>query len=214
MTGIIYCLENTEMPDVVKIGQTTDIEQRLRQLDNTSVPVPFVCVLALEVENHVAAERLLHDAFGDHRVRKSREFFRVSAQRVIAAMRLTQGRDVTPKSDVVADEESGRALEDSRKRRQKFNFEMVGITPGTVLHFGPNEDAEDDSEPRFTATVQSRRRILFEGEETSLTAAASEIRGRLSLPQYWLSAANLWYVDGESLSDRRDRIEQGDQDDD
>ena len=129
-------------------------------------------------------------------------------------MRLTQGRDVTPQSDVLEDEESGRALEDSRKRRQKFNFEMVGITPGTVLHFGPNEDAEDDGEPRFIATVHSRRRILFEREETSLTAAASDIRGRLGLPQYWLSAANLWYVGGESLSDRRERLEQGDQDDD
>ena len=168
----------------------------------------------LEVENHIEAERLLHDAFGDHRVRKSREFFRVSAQRVIAAMRLTQGRDVTPQSDVLEDEESGRALEDSRKRRQKFNFEMVGITPGTVLHFGPSEGTEDDGEPRFIATVHSRRRILFEGEETSLTAAAAEIRGRLGLPQYWLSAANLWYVDGESLSDRRERMEQSDQDDD
>ena len=45
MPGIVYCLENPEMPDVVKIGCTTDIEQRLRQLDNTSVPVPFVCAL-------------------------------------------------------------------------------------------------------------------------------------------------------------------------
>ena len=121
---------------------------------------------------------------------------------------------MTPQSDVLEDEESGRALEDSRKRRQKFNFEMVGITAGTVLHFGPVKAPGDDGEPRFIATVHSRRRILFEGEETSLTAAAVDIRGRLGLPQYWLSAANLRYVGGESLSDRRERLEQGDQDDD
>ena len=214
MSGIIYCLENPEMPNVVKIGHTADIEGRLRQLDNTSVPVPFTCVLALEVENHIGAERLLHETFGDHRVRTNREFFRVSPQRVVAAMHLTGGRDVTPKSDVVADEESGRALQDARKRREKFNFKMVGIEPGTVLQFWPEGDPDDDSEPEFSAVVHSRRRIIFEEAETSLTAAANEIRGRLGLSTYWLSAAHLWYVDGESLADRRERMEQGDLDDD
>ena len=34
--GIVYCLTNAAMPDYIKIGQTVDLEQRLRQLDNTS----------------------------------------------------------------------------------------------------------------------------------------------------------------------------------
>lgn len=213
MTGIVYCLENSEMPDLVKIGQTADIEKRLRQLDNTSVPVPFTCVLALEVEGAQDVERLLHDTFSDHRVRKSREFFRVSPQRVVAAMRLTRGRDVTPKSDVVEDEESGRALNDSRKRRsrEKFNFEMVDITPGTVLHFRPSADA-DDGASEWTATVHSRKRIIFDGAETSLTAATNEIRSRLGQSLLWGSAAHYWYLDGESLSERRERMEQEDDD--
>ena len=189
------------------------VEQNgLRQLDNTSVPVPFACVLALEVEDHQEAEQLLHEAFGDHRVRKSREFFRVSPQRVVAAMRLTGGRDVTPKSDVVMDDESGRALDDSRKRREKFNFDMVGITPGTVLHFRPNEETNDDHLREWTATVHSRRKIVFEGAETSLTAAANEIRSRLGLPTLWTSAAHSWYVDDESLGERRERMEREDDD--
>ena len=198
------------MPDVVKIGQTADIEQRLRQLDNTSIPVPFTCVLALEVEDHHEAEKLLHEAFSDHRLRKSREFFRINAQRVVAAMKLPRGRDVTPQSDVVGDEESERALDDSRKRREKFNFEMVGITPGTVLHFRPSEDADDKSE--HTAMVQSRRKIIFKDAEMSLAAAAKEIRSELGLPTLWTSAAHSWYVDGESLGDRRERMEKEDSD--
>lgn len=210
MTGIVYCLENSEMPDLVKIGKTTDIEQRLRQLDNTSVPVPFTCVLALEVEDHQKAERLLHEAFSDHRVRKRREFFRVSPERVAAAMRLTGGRDVTPMSDVVEDEDSGRALDESRKRRERFNFEMVDIVPGTVLHFRPDDN--DDDAPGWTATVRSRRGIIFEDEETSLTAATNEIRSRLGLSPLWGSAAHHWYLDGESLSERRERMEQEDDD--
>ena len=211
MTGIVYCLENSEMPDLVKIGQTADIEQRLRQLDNTSVPVPFTCVLALEVEEPLEAERLLHEAFSDHRVRKSREFFRVSPPRVVAAMRLTRGRDVTPMSDVVEDEESGRALGESRKRREKFNFDMVGIVPGTVLQFQPSADA-DEHAPEWAATVLSRRKIKFEGAETSLTAATNEICSQLGLSPLWGSASHYWYLDGESLSERRERMEQEDDD--
>ena len=211
MTGIVYCLENSEMPDLVKIGQTADIEQRLRQLDNTSVPVPFTCVLALEVEDHQEVERLLHEAFSDHRMRKSREFFRVSSQRVVAAMSLTRARDVTPKSDVVEDEESGRALDESRKRREKFNFEMVDIAPGTVLHFRPSADA-DDGLPEWIARVHSRRKVIFDDAEISLTAAANEIRSRLGLPPLWGSAAHSWYLDGESLSERRERMEQEEDD--
>ena len=82
---------------------------------------------------------------------------------------------------------------------------MVGIPPGATLHFGPDET--DDDEPGFTALVHSRRRITFEGAETSLTAAANEIRQRLGQPTYWLSAANLWYFEGESLAERRERLE-------
>ena len=127
-------------------------------------------------------------------------------------MRLTGGRDVTPKSDVVVDDESGRALDDSRKRREKFNFDMVGSTPGTVLHFRPNGDSNDDHPPAWTATVHSRKKIVFEGAETSLTAAANEIRSRLGLPTLWTSAAHSWYVGDESLGERRERMEREDDD--
>ena len=126
-------------------------------------------------------------------------------------MRLTRGRDVTPKADVVEDEEAGRALDESRKRREKFNFDMVDISPGTVLHFGISADGDED-EPGWTAKVHSRRKIIFEGAETSLTAAANEIRSRLGLPPLWMSAAHTWYLDGESLSERRERMEREDDD--
>ena len=204
MTEIVYCLENPAMPNVVKIGRTADIERRLRELDNTSVPLPFVCVLAMEVDEDAETERLLHDVFSDHRVRSSREFFEVGAQRVLAAMRLTKGRDVTPKADVVEDEESRRALETARKRREAFNFDMVGVPTGTELHFRANASEE----PTITALVRSRNRITFEDRETSLSGAAGEILRERGIT-WWSSVAGpeYWYLDGESLSERRRRME-------
>ena len=203
MSGIVYCLENPAMPDVVKIGVTGDIERRLRDLDNTSVPLPFVCVLALEVDDADEAERLLHDAFGDHRVRSSREFFEVSPQRVVAAMRLTGGEDVTPGADVVEDAESRRALETARRRRGRFNFDMVGIGSGTELHFRANASEEE----HITAEVHSHNQILFQDEVTSLTAAAQRVLQERGYAATNPQGPSYWYFEGESLDDRRRRME-------
>ena len=208
--GIIYCLENPKMPDLVKIGRTNDLKQRLSQLYSSGVPVPFECTLALEVENAEEKERLLHDTFGDHRVNQKREFFDISAQRVIAAMRLTGGMDVTPRDDVVEDEESRRALETAKKRRPSFNFDMVSIPIGATLHFKATD--EDEGVRIITAQVRSRTKIAFEDEDTSLSGAAGKILERRGMatsvagPQYW-------YYEGESLDDRRRRMEREDSDD-
>ena len=75
--SIIYILTNPAFEGYVKIGKTTNLKQRLRSLDNTSIPLPFRCTYAARVTNVDAAEKLLHDAFGDRRVRDNREFFEI-----------------------------------------------------------------------------------------------------------------------------------------
>ena len=204
MTGIVYCLENPAMPDLVKIGTTQDIEQRIKSLDNTSVPLPFVCVAAMEVDDATEIEQLLHDVFGDHRVRSNREFFEVNAERVAAALRLTRGRDVTPTSDVVEDEEARLALNKARKKRERFNFNMVAIGPGSELQFR-YKDISNEGEP-ITAEVASHNKITFEGQETSLSGAATSILQRHGI-QWPAQGPLYWYYEGESLDDRRRRME-------
>ena len=109
-------------------------------------------------------EKLLHDPFADGRTRSTREFFEVNPERVISALRLTKGHDVTPRADIVEDEESRRALARTNKMREAFNFGMVGIAPGTILTF-----IRDPSE---TCEVLTNKMVLFEGKETSLSASA------------------------------------------
>ena len=48
---IVYVLINPAFENYVKVGKTTNLEQRLRSLDNTSVPLPFRCVFAVEVDD-------------------------------------------------------------------------------------------------------------------------------------------------------------------
>ncbi len=206
MSGIVYCLTNPSMPGYVKIGITEDsLETRLKGLDTTSVPLPFECIFAIEVENPKDAEKLLHDAFADNRVRSTREFFQIDEQRVVSAMRLTGGNDVTPSEDIVEDEESVKALETARKARDRINFQMVNIPPGTELHFRYEIEG---SVPK--ATVLNNNRLLFEGREVSITASALDLLRRYGwkLPSNKVQGAVHWFYEGESLRDRRLRMEE------
>lgn len=210
MSEIVYCLTNPAMPGYVKIGITKNLTQRLRQLDNTSTPLPFECIYAVEVDDPSRIEHLLHDTFADVRTRRTREFFEVSPERVISAMQLTGGRDVTPRDDTVEDEESQVALDKARTRRARFNFEMVGIHSGSVLEF------YDDSE--ITCTVVSNTKILFRDEETTLSRAAGDLLIERKqenhelipdwLTQWAVQGPIYWTFEGESLHQRRLRLEQ------
>lgn len=59
---IVYILTNKSMPDLVKIGITDNLERRIRELDNTSTPLPFECFYAVEVSNASAIkEKFMRD---------------------------------------------------------------------------------------------------------------------------------------------------------
>ena len=100
--GIIYILINEAMPGYVKIGKTSNsVEERMKSLDSTGVPLPFECFYASKVKDMDSAEKLLHDAFGGQRTRAKREFFEVDPARIASALKLADGEDVTPRDDVV-----------------------------------------------------------------------------------------------------------------
>ena len=75
---IIYCLENPWMPNLVKIGKTSDLNQRMSTLYSTGVPGPFECSFAIEVDDADADEfeKLLHETFDTARVSGRREFLK------------------------------------------------------------------------------------------------------------------------------------------
>ena len=201
--GIVYVLSNPAFDSYVKVGRTIDLEQRLRQLDNTSVPLPFRCVYAIEVEDEVAVERLVHQAFADVRVRTTREFFEIDAQRVIAALKLTNGRDVTPKEDIAEDEESIEALERTVAKRKSYCFSDAHVNIGDVLTY-----SKDDT---TTATVVADKKVDFEGEIVSLSKAALTLLHREGYKWKQANGWAYWMKDGETLGERVDRFSKNDE---
>ena len=203
--GIVYVLSNPAFDRYVKVGRTGDLERRLRDLDNTSVPLPFRCEFAIEVTDEVETERLVHDGFADFRVRNSREFFEIEAQRVIAVLKLTGGKDVTPKEDVAEDEEGIEALQRTVAKRKSYSFADAHVQVGDTLVY-----ARDES---ITATVVSDKKIRFEGKVTSLSGAALTLLHKDGYK--WGSADGwaYWMKDGETLGARVKRFAPVDEDD-
>lgn len=199
--GIVYVLINEAMPGYAKIGRTSNLSQRLVDLDWTNLPLPFECVFAARVTDAVFVEGQLHEAFGDNRVRAKREFFRISPERVVAALRLATIEDVTPRGDVAVSEEVRHDLEQARARRAAFNFSMVEVPVGSTLSF--TRDAT------VAAIVADTKNVTFNEQLTSLSEAARLAFAEKGL--FWSAVQGplYWQFEGETLDERRRRMEEG-----
>ena len=191
--SIVYVLTNSVMPNLVKIGRTDqqDANVRIGQLYTTGVPVPFKLEFAGQVPNSETVETALHIAFGPYRINPRREFFRIDPEQAIAILKLLHVEDATAEiasQDSPVDEQSLAAAEQQRSRRPTLNFEEMGIPAGSELR-SIHSDA--------IATVIDARRILFDGEETSLSAATRLAAGT----DYPLNPGRHWTYNGRSLRD-------------
>lgn len=196
---IVYVLINEAMPGYTKIGRTNNLEQRIRNLDTTSVPLPFECFYAARVSDSAFVERQLHDAFDDHRVRARREFFEVAPARVVSALQLAEIENVTPKEDYVESPEDQLALDKAKERRGAFNFQMVEVPVGSELTFS--------RDPKITCVVIDKKNVRFNGEAMSLSSSALHIFHQMGYEWKSVAGPDFWLFEGEALAERRLRME-------
>ena len=200
MSNIVYVLTNPSMPDIVKIGMTDNLPARMRSLYSSSTPVPFECYFACTVADMRFVEKSIHNGFDDFRINPRREFFRVDPERVVSILKMVMIDDVTPKDDIVDDETDQRSLDNERKIRNRFNFDMVQVPAGAILTFIKDSN--------ITATVVDKTKVEFEGEVQSLTSSALKIIHRMGYEWSKVSGPQYWSYEGETLTERRHRMEQ------
>ena len=94
MNKFVYVLSNESMPGTYKIGKTSNIKTRLKDLDSTSNPTPFKVEILFECEDHDYVEKKMHKIFSDYRVRSNREFFRTNLLSVRKAFKSFPGKIV------------------------------------------------------------------------------------------------------------------------
>lgn len=173
---IVYVLTNPAMPGLVKIGKTTqlEVEDRMKQLYGTGVPVPFDCAFACQVKDATEVEKALHFAFGNGRINPNREFFRIESERVIAVLKLLKVDDITLQfekqleADIeVVDKQSSKNLKEIQVR-PKMNFYELGVPHGSVL---VSKDGQ------LQVTVVEEKKVNLNGAICSLTMATRKLLG-------------------------------------
>ena len=202
LEGIVYILSNPSLPGLVKIGQTDNLQRRLSQLFNTSVPTPFKCVYAKKVQNYKEVERKLHKGLNKDRINRNREFFRIPEEDVINFLELVPGDDMTPTDESFEDKDDEVAFEKATKIAQRFSMDMVDIPIGSELTFSRDEEV--------ACIVKANNRVEFEGVDHSLSSAALIATKRMGFNWKTISGPYSWKFEGEILTDRRARFESND----
>ena len=187
MASIVYVLKNQGMPRLLKIGKTNrdNPNQRMSQLYTTGVPYPFQCVKAIEIADNEQAsqlEKALHQAFQPARVHPRREFFEIKENQVFAILDAwPSGTDATPRVKKEVEEgteESDRnAIRQVRLRRPPLDFVDLGIPVGANLKFINLREGSSESTESIEAEVVGNKKVLFRGEEISLTRATLRALG-------------------------------------
>ena len=184
--GIVYVLINPAMPGLVKIGKTArgDVDARLKELYSTGVPVPFECAYAGRVEDEAKVEKAFHLAFGPYRLNPRREFFQIEPEQAIALLDVMATEDVTPavreEADSV-DHDAKEASEKLKSRRPNLNFDEMEVPTGAELQF--------TEPPHEVVKVANARKVIFRGEEVSLSYVTRELLGidyNVRPTQYWI----------------------------
>lgn len=177
------------MPGLVKIGMTTqeDIDKRMKELYTTGVPVPFECKFACKVKKSdcLKIEKALHKAFDPQRINQNREFFRINVEQAQAILELFHHEDVTEdvSEEIQNDltEEDKAATQNAKVRRPSLNFYEMGMQKGDVLLW--KED------PAISVVVDSERRVVYQGEEVSISALSAKLKGyntkHIAPGKYW-----------------------------
>lgn len=189
--NIVYVLSNSAMPGYIKIGYTkqSDAQLRIDQLYTSGIPVPFDLEYACKVKNAEEVEKALHIAFGPARVNSKREFFKIDPEQAIAILKLLHTEDATSEvalQPTTLDLESVIAAEQLKAKRSNMNFNEMGIPVGAASH---------SVHADIAVTVCGPKKVLFSGEEVSLTAATRQILGI----DYSVQPSPYWTYQGKLL---------------
>lgn len=190
--GLIYVLTNKYMPGLVKIGVTRrlDIQERMRELNGTSVPYPFDCAFSCKVPGNMLfeIEKAVHLAFDDNRVSPSREFFKVTPEVVIPLLkviaRLSPADDVTEFVQEVINVE-----EEKRTRRKNMDFSELGLQKGDVLIYTRDNN--------ITCTITSNKTVNYGDQHgVSLSSITKELLGYAVQPSpFWQTKDGIKLID-------------------
>lgn len=144
--GYVYILTNPSFrEDWVKIGKSSrPVDVRSKELDNTSVPLPFEIYATMKTMKYNEAERLVHhyiERFTNLRIRDSREFFNVPPETALeifkdVAMVIEDAEiDEVHKKLIMGDEDSSESSKKPSTHTPPHVEKRVWMIPSNSKYF-------------------------------------------------------------------------------
>lgn len=177
--GFIYILSNPSMPNVYKVGLTTNsVKQRIQELSTTGVPRPFEAEKVFEVPESKlrTIEQLAHRMLKNKDLHHGKEFFEGSLDDCITAVqdaiyKITKSNSV----DLVgeAKQREADALKRREQEKQQKELERIRLQ-------------------KLEERVEQANRLIDQKRETFITLAIEEEKQNASaLIKYFLLPAGI-----------------------
>jgi len=196
--GVIYVM-TTAVTGLIKIGrtETRQFEERMRFLESNGYYniSGLKRYFAIEVEDYIKKENLIHEIFSKHKVAES-ELFALDKEMVKQLLLCFEGRVIYPEN--VDQEKEFEEISKTRKKGELFSFYKKGLKNGDKIRFIKDK--------RIVATVCGEREVEYNGQVwklSSLTYKIFEERGELNKSGAYQGAAYFEY-NGKKLKDLPD----------
>lgn len=137
--GFVYILTNPSYKDnIIKIGFTTNLKDRLAQLDKTGVPTPFDPYMTVQTAKYKELEKVIHhelDKLTDFRTRENREFFEIdpvdAADLLKNLARLLDDAEIVEYGNLSS--VAGKSEVTMTQQGNRTTFKMLGVAVGSKL---------------------------------------------------------------------------------
>ena len=221
--SLIYILTNPSFPNYVKIGKTTDLKQRIRDLNSPScLPFSFRAYAIYKIDKNLdTAEKAIHNLIDmidyDLRAReevdsgrtREREFFALDAENAFEVLRqvsILRGDEenlslVKPTTQQKLEEQTAKKVEERAERSRPLSFPEYGIPIGSELSF--------THDPTVVVKVVDDRKIEYKGKKYTLSGLATTLmRERNKWKETTTAQGPLYFeYNGKLLTEIRKEIE-------
>lgn len=194
--GYIYIMTNPALNGMVKLGYATNVEQRRKQLSTTALPYEYEVFATYETSGKLedkTLHKLIDNLNPDLRVSQNREFYVMSPEdayellEAIAIISNTEDKLKLYKST------EPKATGSQKVKKPAINFYECGLKDGDELIF--------TLDPSVRVTVNGEHKVLYNGQLTSLSRVASDIKG------YPVSGPSFFTYNGECVADIANRTQ-------
>ena len=169
--GYIYIMTNPCLKDMVKIGYTTNVEKRRKELSTTALPYEYEIFATYETSGNLEDKKLhklIDNLNPDLRVSKNREFFVMSAEDAYELLESIAA--ISGSQDKLKKLHTSAVSAGSKKtKKPPVNFAKCNIPIGAELVY------VDD--PSVRVIVATERKVQYNNELTSLSAIVQSIKG-------------------------------------